>query len=120
MNLIGKGNAVMNLKSLIVFFVFILNISAVLADVRIEAEANSDNGLHVKITTDHLILESVTLVDMDNFYHLYSDPKTIEKYADRRPRLNARAHARVSEWIDQWKNGDPRAGFSVLFERCRG
>lgn len=84
-------------------------------DVRIEIGFSGE--IHVQIETERLVLTPVKPEDAA-LYHsdLYGDAEVMKYFATGEVRPLEKVEARVSDWVERWRNGNP---FSALTVRTR-
>lgn len=80
----------------------------------------------VVIETSHLILKSVEESDLPAYQVLFTDPATMEKFADNEQRIKdvgievwkqqqlEKVAERVAIWVKRWKEEDPFSAFAVF------
>ncbi len=80
----------------------------------------------VVIETPHLILKSVEESDLPAYQVLFTDPATMEKFADNEQRMKEvgieawkqqqmeKVAERIAVWVKRWQEEDPFSAFAVF------
>ena len=73
-----------------------------------------DGVLHVQVKTPRLVLESVSLNDVDDYYeHLFGDPEVKATFEDGKPESKEQVQGRLVDWALAWRAGDPFSAFAI-------
>lgn len=79
----------------------------------IDIEVDENNRLIVRIITERLELESITLLHIDDYIRLFSNRENMATFADGEPRPAEKTAQNVHDWSKRWLNNDPFSAFTI-------
>ncbi len=83
------------------------------SEIRLQRYTNG--ALRAVITTERLLLRSVTSADTSAYVALYGDAEVMAKYGDGRPVSAETITNRVQNtWVRRWEQGIPFSAFAIL------
>jgi RimJ/RimL family protein N-acetyltransferase len=79
-----------------------------------------DQGLHVKIETERLLLESTSEKCCDDYEKLFGDQQVMRTFASGETWDRSKVEGRIRGlWAKRWHNKDPYSGFAVFLKEGR-